>query len=287
MAAPTSPISGVTVITEINSTVVAAQTDATLSWPTEVREITTKNDYGWQASLPGMEEWTLEHSGLVINNSGDEFISNSNAKFEIEADFGSGLAWHTIQYLDSIEATLETGIAETGGLDKSLARYIRPAQRSMSFDIEGSYLDPAASVGEEYNELFANRKSSDDVNVRLTFADKTFTGNANVGDVEFSFQGDSEDATVSVSFQSDGQITESGTDFGSGFELFMDAFFNQNSVNVALKHYNLDTFSAVTGSTTWTGSGYISTINLSAAHGEEATADVTVEGDGPLTQGTA
>lgn len=286
MAAPENPIAGVTAVTKIDGTLVGAQTDATLSWPTEVQETVTKNDYGWTSTLAGMEEWSLEQSGLVLNNSGEDFISNNNASLEIEADLGSGTeGWHTIQYLDSIDATFEMGMAETGGLDKALARYVRPGERSMSVEIEGSYLDPAADVGEEYNELLFNRKSSSSINTRLTLAQKEFTTQVNVGDVSFDFPAESEDATISMTLQSDGKPTEGGSDFGTGFELFLDAFFNKSSVNAAVELHD-DTGSAITGSTTHTGTGYISSLSLSASHGDPAEADVTITGDGPLSNST-
>lgn len=286
MAAPTEPIPGIRLLTLIGGTVVGAQTDATLSVPSELRELVTKNNYGWVSNLSGQQEWSVDHSGLVLNSSGEEFISNQNASLELEFDDGGGTQeWHKIQHLDSIDLSLEAAIAETGGLDSELWRYIRPAQRSMSVDIEGSYLDPAADVGQEYQEIFTRKDNSERINARLTIAQKTFTADVAVGDVEISAQADSEDATISVSFASDGQVTEGGTDFDSSIEMILDAFFNETKASLAMEHHDQQG-SAVTGSTTFTGDGYFTTIDISAAHGEEATLDATIDGDGPLNRGT-
>jgi len=292
MAVATEPIPGIKLLTLIGGTVVGAQEDATLSIPTELRELVTKNNFGWVSNLSGMQEWSVEHSGLLLNDSGEEFISNNDASFALEFDNGSGDGnqpeYHTLQYLDSIDVTLEMGVGETGGLDKALWRYITPGERSMSIDIEGSYLDPNDSpdgVGEEYKEIFARKDAGTRLPCRFTIAGHTFESSVAVGDVEITASASSEDATISVSFASSGQVTQDGTSFDSSVSMIIDAFFNETLVTAAIEHR--DGGSAVTGSTTFTGDGYFTSVSLSAAHGEEATLDATVEGDGPLNRNTA
>jgi len=292
MAVATEPIPGIKLLTLIGGTVVGAQEDATLSLPTELRELVTKNNFGWVSNLSGMQEWSVEHSGLLLNDSGDEFISNSNAKLELEFDNGSGDGsqpeYHTIQYLDSIDMSLEMGVGETGGLDKALWRYITPGERSMSIDLEGSYLDPnddEGGVGEEYKELFARKDDGTRLPARFTIAGHEFQSSVAVGDIEITGSASSEDATISVSLASSGEVTQGGTSFDSAVSMIIDAFFNETLVTAAIEHQ--EDGSAVTGSTTFTGDGYFTSVSISAAHGEEATLDATMEGDGPLDQNTA
>jgi len=289
MAVATEPIPGIKLLTLIDGTVVGAQEEATLSIPTELRELVTKNNFGWVSNLSGMQEWSVEHSGLLLDDSGNEFISNSNASFALEFDNGSGDGnqpeYHTFQYLDSVDMTLEMGVGETGGLDKALWRYITPGEQSMSVDIEGSYLDPNASpdgVGEEYDEVFARKDSGERIPARFTLAGHTFESSVAVGDVEISATAESEDATISVSFASDGQVTQGGTSFDSAVSMIIDAFFNKTLVTASVAHR--EGGSTVTGSTIYSGDGYFTEVSISATQGEEATLDATVEGDGPLNR---
>lgn len=285
MAAPEQPISGVDFLQIIDSAVVAKQESTTVNVPQDVVETVTKNDFGWRSSTPGVKEWSMSHSGLIVNDSGDDFLGNNNAKLEIEADLGAGTEWHTIQYIDSLEAVFEMGVGETGGLDKPLWRYVTPAQRSMDIDVEGSYLDLNADVGEEYDELWTRKVNGQTIKMRLTIAGKTFTASVSPGDFEISAEAEAEDAEISASFGSDGQVTEGGTDFGTGCEMILDAFFGKNSVNAALEYQ--DQGSTVSGSTIWTGSGYYTSITLSVANAEHASIDTEITGDGPMTPNTA
>jgi predicted secreted protein len=291
MAAPTQPIPGIKLLTLISSTIVGAQSDAVLNLSQELREIVTKNNFGWVNNLSGRQEWSVDHSGLLLDDSGNDFIANSNATLALEFDNGSGDGnqpeYHEIQRLDSIDMTLDAAVAQTGGLDQQLWRYIRPAERSMTIDIEGSYLDPAASpddVGEEYKEIFARKDSGTVIPARFTIAGHTFESDVAIGDVEISASAQAEDVTISVSMASDGQVTQGGTSFDSSVSMIIDAFFNETLANVALEYQ--DGGSAVSGSTTFTGSGFFTSVSISAADGEEATLDATIDGDGPLTQST-
>ena len=102
--------------------------------------------------------------------------------------------------------------------------------------------------------------------------------------VEINAAAQGEDVTISVSMASDGQVTQGGTSFDSSVSMIIDAFFNETLANVALEYQ--DGGSAVSGSTTFTGSGYFTSVSISAADGEEATLDATIDGDGKLERST-
>lgn len=289
MAASENPIAGINLLTKIQSTIVGAQTDATLSVPQELRELITKNEFGWVSNLSSKQEWSVSHSGLVLNSSSEAFISNQNAKLELEVDTTDDSTDNPtlveIPRLDSIDVTLAAEMAETGALDKALWRFIRPAERSVQIDIEGSYLDPASDVGAVYEEIMAAKDAGNNLPFTFTLAGRTFSGDVAFGDMEIAAPGGAEDATISLSMASDDQVTKGGTAFDSSVSMIIDAFFNETEVDCAIEHH--DGGSVVTGSTKYTGSGFFGEIALSVADGEEATIDATVEGNGALTRPTA
>jgi hypothetical protein len=286
MAAPESPVTGVNLLTLLGGTVIGAQTGATLTASQELIELITKQDSGFIEHLSGKQDWSVSHSGLLLDSGGSDFMSTGNATLELEFDDGSGsVQWHTLQRLESLDLTFNQNLAETGGLDRPLWTYRRPAERKMEVDIEGSYLDPAADIGEEYDEIWKAKENARTVTAQLTVASRVFSCELAPGDLEISAETGGEDATTSVSFASDGTVTRSGTGFDSSVSMIIDAFFNQSQLSFAMEHR--EGGSAVTGSTTYTGNGYLDTADLSLEDGSEATLDAEFAGDGALSRSTA
>ncbi len=103
-------------------------------------------------------------------------------------------------------------------------------------------------------------------------------------DLEISASTGGEDATVSVNFASDKGITQGGTSFDSSVSMVMDAFFNQTLLSFAMEYQ--DGGSAVSGSQTYTGDGYLDEATLTLEDGAEATLDADFAGDGALSRST-
>ena len=278
--ASNEPIAGIRLLTKIGSTLVGAQTDATLNVPSELRELVTKDNFGWVSNLSGRQEWSVSHNGLVLNDSGSAFISNQQASLELE--IGDPAAYVEIPSLDSIGMTLTAEMANVGALDKPLWRYIRPAQRSAEFSIEGSYYDPASSNGEVYAAIMDAKDNSTRIPARFTIAGKTFTCDVAPGDLSITAPAAAEDVSISTSLASDGQVTEGGTAFDSAISMIIDAFFNETEASCAIEHHNDS--GVVSGSTSYTGNGYFTSISISAQDGEEATMDAEIMGNGPLSR---
>jgi hypothetical protein len=286
MAAPESPVTGVNLLTLLGGTVIGAQTGATLTASQELIELITKQDSGFIEHLSGEQDWSVSHSGLLLDSGGGKFVSNGNATLELEFDDGSGsVQWHTLQRLESLDLTFNQNLAETGGLDQPLWTYRRPAERKLEVDTEGSYLDPAAEIGEEYDEIWKAKENARTVTAQLTVASRIFSCELAPGDLEISAETGGEDATTSVSFASDGTVTRSGTGFDSSVSMIIDAFFNQSQLSFAMEHREGGT--TVSGSTTYTGNGYLDTADLSLEDGSEATLDAEFAGDGALSRSTA
>ena len=283
MAASEQPLVGVKLLTLLDGTVIGAQTSGQLSASQELIELITKQNSGFIEGLPGEQSWSVSHSGLILDSNSEKFVSNGNATLELEFDAGSGsVEWHTLQRLESLDLTFSQNLAETGGLDRPLWVYRRPAERQLEVNIEGSYLDPASDIGEEYDEIWAAKENSRSVTARITVKSRTFSCDLAPGDLEISAETGGEDATVSVSFVSDGNISKGGTGFGSSVSMIMDAFFDQSRLTFAMEHREGGT--AVSESTTYTGNGYLDSADLSLEDGSEATLDAEFSGDGELSR---
>jgi hypothetical protein len=296
MAAPENAIVGVDMKLQYDSTLIGTQTDGSLSVSPDLRDIILKNTGGgtptdWKGRLSGQREWEVSHEGLVLNGSDEYKISTGNAKLELEVDTTDDATDNPtvieVPRLDSIDFTLTQELAETGGLDRALWRYIRPAEREFSIDISGSYVDPNSSLGEVYDPVLDRLLGSNTkIPATLTVLGKTFDGDVLVGDYSLDASTGGEDATVEMTLSSKGSLTTSGTAFGTGVENIFDAYMNQNSVSVGLIHYD-GAGSPNTGSTKYTGSGYFSEVGISIADGEEITCSTSVAGDGPLSRSTS
>jgi len=299
MAAPENVIVGVDLKLQYdtttdgtdNPTLIGTQTGGTLSLSPDQRDILLKNEAGGTATdykgrLSGNKTWEVSHEGLVLNGSDEYHIANGNASLKLKVDITDdgteNPEFVEVPRLESIDFTLTQEIAETGGLDRELWRYIRPAEREFSIDISGSYVDPASDLGALYDELWAAMVNGTRLPAKLTVYDKTFEGDVAIGDFSLEGATGGEDASIDLSLASDGALTIGGTAFGSGVEGIFKAFDNQHSVGVAMLHYSGG--SPNSGATKFTGSGYFSEVSLSITDGEEITTSTSLQGDGKITK---
>ena len=285
MAVQTEPITGVYIASFLQGTKIGAQTDGTLTASQDVREIITKQNSGFIEHLSGKQDWSASHSGLALDDAGSKMIANGNASLELEFDdTDDGTEnpnYHVVESLESIEASLQQNLAKTGGLDKELYTYRRPAERMIEVSTEGSYLDPASDPGAPYEEIWRAKDNADVVVARLTIGPQTYEMDLAPGEVEISAATGGEDATISVTFMSDGEVTRTGTAFDSSVSMILDAFFNQTLLTLALQHVD-DAGAPVTGSTIYKGDAYLDTATLSVTDGEEITLDGEFSADGHL-----
>lgn len=293
---------GVDLKLQANSTLIGTQTGGSLSVSPDLREIILKNTPAgdptdWKARLSGETEWSVSHEGLLLNGSDEYDLANGNASLKLNVDTTDDSTDNPqlieVPSLDSIDFGLSQELAETGGLDEALWRYLRPAEREFSIDISGSYIEPtsgdadADSDGDgDVHQAIMERVTSaggQSLGFELNVFGVTFTGNVALGDLELDAQTGGEDATLDLSMASDLALTKTGS-FGSGIDPLFQSFMNKTSVNVGMLHYN--SAGPEAGTNKYTGSGYYSELNISMSDGEEITTDGTVEGDGALSIGT-
>lgn len=287
-------IVGVDYKAQLSGSLIALSISASLSISPELREIIVKADGSgsptdWKGRLAGKQEWTVEHEGLLqnSNNDGATIAQNASASAKLKVDTTQDATDNPtlveLPSLDSIDITLAQELAEIGALDEELWRYIRPAERELTFDISGTLIEPTTSAGAVYDELITARQNGTILPFELNVLGVTFSGDCAIGDVERDAETGGEDATIDMSFESDLDVTKNGS-FGNGFDTAFTAFMNKNSVNTAMVHYNGG--SPESGTKKLSGSGYYSELSISINDGEEVTATGTLEGDGPITVGT-
>lgn len=293
MAAPESAVVGVDLKIQHDGTLIGTQTGGSLSISPDLRDILLKNDASgsptdFKGRLSGEQEFEVSHEGLVLNGSDEYHIANSNAKLELKVDTTDDATdnptYIEIPRLESIDFNLIQEVAEIGGLDRALWRYLRPAEREFTIDVSGSYVDPNSDLGAVYDELMTARDNGTNVPARLTVYGKTFEGNVAIGDTSIDGATGGEDATIDVSMASDGGLTIGGDAFGTGIESIFTAWNNQSSVDVGMLHYTDG--SPTSGATKFTGSGYLTEVAISLTDGEEITCSSTLAGDGALSRGT-
>lgn len=275
MAAPTKPLSGVSSIIVVDSTVVGAQTDATLNLPAETVEVATKNSFGWTEALPGVKSWSLETGNLIKDASGNEFISNDSANRVSVSVGGTNIPELTSVSASFSQAT-ELVSTHSGGLEQSI--YL--GERSVSLDLTGLYIDPAATTS-QFQPLLDARDNATTIAVVMTVDQMTITGDFSVGDLSISGAAEASPIEFSASLASDGAVTKGGTDFDSSVAMILAGFFGQTKVTTGFELH--DSSGAIVDSTRYEGSGYFTDVSMDLATESAASMTATVSGDGAIS----
>lgn len=286
---------GVDLKTQLNSSLIALHTSSSLNVSPELQDIIVKADSSgnptdWARRIQGVAEWSAEHSGpLAGSGSTEPKVSDPNMSMKLELDVTDDSTSNpqlvTIPLLESVDFNLTQEIAQTGGMSEALWRYIRPDTRDYELSLSGTYVEPTATEV-PYDEILDKLldRNTNNVPFELNVLGVTFTGDVEIGDASISAETGGESATIDLTLSANSDLTKSGS-FESSIEAAFSAFMNKNSVDVGMLHY--DGSSPETGTTKLTGSGYYSELNISMSRGEPIEVDGTVEGDGPLSKGTA
>jgi hypothetical protein len=282
---------GVDLKTQLNSSLIALHTSSSLNISPSLADIIVKADGSgsptdWARRVQGVAEWSTEHEGPLAGQSSTEAkVADPNMSMKLELDTGSGPSLVEIPLLDSVDFSLTQEIAETGGLDKPLWRYIRPDTRDYEISLSGTYVEPTSSNGAPYDVTLDKvlSRSTDNIPFELEVLGATLSGKVEIGDTTLEAETGGEDAQIDMTLSANSDLTKSGS-FGSSIEAAFTAFMNKSSVDVGMLHYSGD--APESGTVKLTGSGFYSELNISMSRGEPITVDGTVEGDGPLSKGT-
>jgi predicted secreted protein len=275
MATPQTALSGINSLVLVNGTLVGAQTDATLNLPADSVQVTTKQGFGWQESLPGVTSWSLDTGNLLKPNGGQPFLSNDQPDRTYLSVGGTN-----VPKLTSVGVTLTQEIERVSTHSGGLVQSLYLGQRGVSIDIDGLYLDPAASDS-QIQTLLDARNNADRLDLAFGIDTLEIAGSFSLDD--FSIEGAAEAAPISFSatFSSSGPSTKGGTDLDSSVMAAINAFFDQSAATAAFELQ--DAGGAIVGSTRFSGSGYFSDVSFTADTESPAELSATIEGDGAIT----
>ena len=281
MAAPSNPLSGINAFVTAGGNKIGAQTDCTLNLPAEVEEIATKNDFGWQESLPSVTEWSLETGNLLKDSANAEpFLSNDQADRTSVAVGGTN-----IPKLTSVDVTLTQEVERVSTHSDGLTQSLYLGERNMELSIEGLYLDPAASSS-QIQTLLDARSGANRLSLVVTIDQFTLSGDFSLGDFTPMDGAGAEASPISFSatFNSAGEITTGGTDLDASVMTAFNSFFSQTKTTSLLELH--ENGSAIDGSTYYEGDGYFTEVSFTAEAESAAEMSATIDGDRAITTAT-
>lgn len=291
MATQDSAVVGVDLKSRLNSNLIALHTSSTMSISPELVDLIVKADGAGNATdfarrVQGVAEWSAEHEGPLAKQGevtpqvADQSMS---LKLEVDANGDDTAQLVEVPLLDSVEFTLEQEMAQTGGLDQPLWRYVRPDTRDFEISLSGTYVEPSESGVHKALLERVLQRSTDQLPFELNVLGVTFSGQVEIGDVSVEAETGGEDAQIDLTLSANSDLSKSGS-FESSIEAAFSAYMNKSSVQVGMLHY--DGSSPETGTTKLSGSGYYSELGVTMERGSEVTVSGTIEGDGPLSLGT-
>lgn len=256
-------------ILELDGGVVAAQTDATLNIPTDLREIITKNQSNFVSHLSGKQEWSISQDVFYTDGSDEVFIPNERVALSV--DDGSGMA--EVARLTDITLNLSQNLAEVSSLDRPLWRYLRPAERLWTIEATGNWVDPK---GNTLESILDAKDAREYVDVELDVDGTLLTGSVAVGNISVSGATGGESTSFDLTLGGNGVLTKAGTMGNTDVEALYDLYFSQTLVPTTLRFEEGDIW--------YVGSSYAGEVNISIVEGEEIVASLSLEGDGPIAR---
>jgi hypothetical protein len=279
MPAPSTPLSGINSLVVVGGTQIGAQTDATLNLPSESVQVTTKQGFGWQESLPGVTNWSLDTGNLLKDNAGGEpFLANDQEDRTYLSVGGTN-----VPKLTSVGATLTQDLERVSTHSDGLAQSLYLGQRNVQIEAEGLYLDPAASES-QIQALLDARNNADRLDLVFGIDTLQISGSFSLDD--FSIEGAAEASPISFSatFSSSGPSTKGGTDLDSSVMAAINAFFDQTLATAGFELHNES--GAIVDSTKYEGEGYFSEVSFTADTESPAELSATLDGDGAISTAT-
>jgi len=182
--------------------------------------------------------------------------------------------------LQSITLSMEQELNETPpGIDAATGwSYYTPLRRDWTIEMDGHYYHPQNDP--TYKTVNDAIDEGEQLDATLDVLGLTFSG-AIANDSREIEAGTDDNAAYSFSFGGSDTLSKSGS-AESTISSLLDLYFNQSSATVALKH-KVDG-SVVKPSTTWSGSAYISSLEIELARNEYPSISGEFQGDGALTR---
>lgn len=270
---------GLNFLLEINDTLVGGGKSHTITRDQNIIDIVNKENLRWNRRLQTIRTHSTEFT-LDGLEDGREFIARGNVSIEVY----DGTSWITVPGVTESTFSMDLSVVDSGGHDKPLWRYIVPNRKDISLSFTANYQDPAVVNGESFAVLRAAEESGDNVEVRLTVAGATYTGDVKVSS---SSQSTETDDIVPWEWELMSQGLWTNPDSGlidAGQALLFDNYFSADPDYVSFKTLNVDgNGDPVPGATFDQGEGLITSLEISMPDEENVEISGTIEGHGPIT----
>jgi len=260
---------GTDLILSLDSTILGAQSDASLTLSQTLAEQIIKNDNGYVRNLSGRQGFEVSADSFALNTDEDTFLSNIVSTLEIE---DSSQTFVEMPRLTSIELTLEQAMAELGTLDDNLWRKVAPVERSSSLSVDFIHYVPDGTT--VLDDILGWKNTGERRNARLTVDGFVMEASVAFGDMEIDAS-TSEFATVSLDLAVDGPATSLTSGLAPSVNPIIDAWEAQTLFDLLLDIQS--------SNFAYQGNAYMSSMTLTASDDEAVSISSEFMGDGELT----
>ena len=277
-------VSGSIILVGAGGTAMPAQTSATLTTEPELVETIVKNQNA-PLKRSGDLQWQLSADGKLRDGAGKAGLSNGQVTMSVDVDLNQDGTETTeiVPDLQSITLSLDQGLEQVPpGIDQPTGwRFFSPQELDWTMEMSGHYNDPADS--DVYDALYQKVRNGEVIVGTLDVFGLTFDGDLAVDSIEREADTDGP-ASVSFSYGGSGLLTKTGTSESPISEL-LTSYFDQQTVSAFFRP--MENGTPITGTTSWEGSAWNSTTELTLERDAYPELSFELQGDGtldPITQ---
>lgn len=273
MAAKTTTEQGIDWLLYVGSDDLGGEESGTLRQVLNTEPVTHKGSANIEATLPASQEWGMDFTARYV-----EAAALSGAA--LSATIGGTALKGVRQVSLSVQCDVEPTVNTTAGAWRDLM----PTTRRVTVSIDADWYDPngtgATALDAVQDEVAGSTSSGLAVVVGWGSGQSlTITGRP-ISVTTQTPRGARN--TVAIEFQSTGSVTYTSTGADAGLAALITAILAANkATSVAVKMA-----SANSGSSQWSGSGYVTNLSVSIPYRRPVEVTGTVEGSGALTYGT-
>lgn len=295
MALPSAEIRGSDIGITVGGNLVGGRTGGSLVLDRALLDVTNTSDNKWRNITTLQRSWRVPFQGIYVDNSVD---LTGCASLKIVDSGGSPAS---IEQLKTVTLSVTQELLEIANCGNSDNRAVLPGTRSATISFTADYQDPGNSNNQAV--LFADWEATApkidfDLELGTTGTGGTtypaFTGSGYVTSITIDGPRDGI-ATISGTIEVTGAVTFDDSTSGSdtGLAALIAAIIPSTptndpaSVSVVFGYDSDQDGTMETSATRWSGTGYVTTLEVSMAYNEISTTSIEVTGTGALTRATS
>ncbi len=279
MAASAGKINVKDFLMKVGGTSAAFATGATINLTSAVTDAPPRyGDGNYRENTKGIQSYTVEVPGLLDREGA--LAAPDDLALTVG---GKALC------LEGASVTISVGMQTITSTCGGAWQEVRPNIRGVSISGQGFYFDPNATgtandaFETTLDEVLGVTNATEGLSIVLSFGSVIISGTFRPSSL--SIGGTIPDvAKAPVQFESYGDVAVDPGDIDTVFSALLQSVFNGSGASSAV---SFETGPATTGSAKYTGSGYVSSINITIpVRNGASTMSTTIMGNGALTEGT-